>query len=281
MSASPSPAKSPRAIWLINKYNAPVAHGPRTRIVINCCTRRAWPFFALLVVLLGAHPAFADGGHHFVDSRAIDPARLLAPPPTDGSDVTRAELDAMLLIQERRSPVQVTLVKMDDDAKLDRFSDALGSAERLRNVPLLEALMRKVHADSSPIIEKAKDAFNRPRPHKLEPRLKPSLELPTSSAYPSGHGTWGYTTALVLADMVPERRLFLMERADEFARNRVIGGVHFPSDVEAGRLLATVIVAFAFNSPQFSSERAAAAKELRAVLGLPATPAPAAAKPKS
>jgi acid phosphatase (class A) len=247
--------------------------------VINCCTRRAWPLFALLVVLLGTGQAFADGKHNFVDPRSIDPARLLAPPPTDASDVTRAELDAMLLIQERRSPVQVTLTKMDNEAKLDRFSDALGSAERLKNVPLLEALLGKVHADSSEIIEKSKDAFNRPRPHKLEPRLKPSLELPTSSAYPSGHATWGYTTALVLADMVPERRLFLMERADDFARNRVIAGVHYPSDVEAGRLLATVIVAFVFNSPQFATERAAAAKELRTVLGLPATPP--AAKPKA
>jgi acid phosphatase (class A) len=245
--------------------------------VINCCTRRAWPLFALLVLTLGAQ-AFADGKPNFVDPRAIDPVKLLPPPPTDASDVTRAELDAMLLIQERRSPIQVTLVKMDDEAKLDRFSDALGSAERLKNVPLLEALIRKVQADMSPIIEKSKDAYDRPRPHKLEPRIKPALELPTSSAYPSGHATWGYMTALVLADMVPERRLHLMERADEFARNRVIGGVHYPSDVESGRVLATVIVAFVFNSPQFAGERAAAAKELRTVLGLPAAPAAAAPK---
>jgi hypothetical protein len=39
-----------------------------------------------------------------------------------------------------------------------------------------------------------------------------------------------------------------------------------------------VIVAFVFNSPQFASERTAAAKELRAVLGRPAAPA---AAPKS
>ncbi len=240
--------------------------------MINCCTRRAWPFVALLVITLGAAQAFADGPHNFVDPRSIDPVKLLPPPPTNASDVTRAELDAMLLIQERRSPIQVTLVKMDNDAKLDRFSDALGSAERLKNVPLLEALMRKVYSDMSPVIEKAMDAFNRPRGVTLEPRMKPALELPMSSAYPSGHAIWGYVTALVLADMVPERRLHLMERADEFGRNRVIGGVHYPSDVESGRLLATVIVAFVFNSPEFATERTAAAKELRAALGLPATP---------
>ncbi len=246
--------------------------------MINCCTRRRAPLFALLLVL-GTCQAFADGQHNFVDHRSIDPVRLLAPPPADSSDVTRAELDAMLLIQERRTPVQVTLTKMDNEAKLDRFSDALGSAERLRNVPLLEALMSKVHSDNSEIIEKAKNAFNRPRPHKLEPRIKPSLELPTSSSYPSGHATWGYVTALVLADMVPERRFFLLERAEDFASHRVIAGVHYPSDVESGRVLATVFVAFVFNSPQYATERAAAAKELRAVLGLPA--APAATKPKS
>jgi acid phosphatase (class A) len=245
--------------------------------VINCCTRRGLPYLALILVL-AASQALADGKHNFVDPNSIDAARLLAPPPSDTSDVTRAELDAMVMIQERRSAVQVTLAKMDDDAKLDRFSDALGSAEPLKNVPTLEALMRKVQADRGPIVEKAKDAFNRARPHKLEPRLKPVLELPTSSSYPSGHATWAYVTALVLADMVPERRLQLLERADEFSRNRVIAGVHYPSDLESGRMLAAVFVAFLFNSPQFTGERAAAVKELRAVLKLPAAPV---AAPKS
>ena len=65
----------------------------------------------------------------------------------------------------------------------------------------------------------------------------------------------------------------LLARADDYGRNRVIAGVHYPSDVESGRLAATVFAAFLFVSPAFERDRAAAAKELRTALGLPDLPA--------
>jgi len=90
-----------------------------------------------------------------------------------------------------------------------------------------------------------------------------------SGSYPSGHAVWAYTAALVLADMVPERREQIFARAREYAHNRNTGGVHYPSDIQAGQLAATAIAAVLFTCAPFEHEEAAATAELRHALGLP------------
>ena len=61
----------------------------------------------------------------------------------------------------------------------------------------------------------------------------------------------------------------IFARAREYGHNRIVGGVHFPTDDEAGRLTASVIAAVMFGSPAFRADLDAARAELRAALGLP------------
>ncbi len=49
----------------------------------------------------------------------------------------------------------------------------------------------------------------------------------TYGSYPSGHATSAYATAILLAAMVPEKATAIFERADRYAENRVIAGVHY------------------------------------------------------
>ena len=186
----------------------------------------------------------------------------------------------MLMIQERRTPAQAAAgARRTTRPTWTAFSEALGSTKPLRGAaraPLNALMDQGATTTASPIIGAGKDAFNRPRPYALETQLKPAVPLPGGASYPSGHTIWAYMTALVLADMVPERRLQILARADEFARNRVIAGVHYPSDVESGRMTATIFTAFLFASPAFETERVGAAKELRKALGLSALPGGAA-----
>ena len=75
--------------------------------------------------------------------------------------------------------------------------------------------------------------------------------------------------AIILADMVPERRTALFERGWELGEARVISGVHFPTDVAAGRTLAAVVVSLMQQDRRYSADFSAARRELRSVLGLP------------
>jgi acid phosphatase (class A) len=75
--------------------------------------------------------------------------------------------------------------------------------------------------------------------------------------------------AYLLADMVPERRSELLRRGDEYARQRMVCGVHFPSDIEAGRKGAAWLSRRLLADPEYAAEARAAAHELRAALHLP------------
>ena len=71
----------------------------------------------------------------------------------------------------------------------------------------------------------------------------PLQDLTASPSFPSGHTTFGYTEALVLAILVPERYPQLIVRAAEYGNSRIVVGAHYAVDVIAGRTLASYDVA--------------------------------------
>ena len=74
--------------------------------------------------------------------------------------------------------------------------------------------------------------------------------------------------ALTLVQMIPEDRTQIMKRADEYARNRLICGVHYPTDIDAGREIAYLMFGYMLANPQFQRELSSARNETRSRLGL-------------
>ncbi|MFA6434521.1 MAG: phosphatase PAP2 family protein [Elusimicrobiales bacterium] len=118
-------------------------------------------------------------------------------------------------------------------------------------------VFRRVKAESDWIDLKLKDRFNRPRPFLREPGLKHCLESIDGPSYPSGHAVISRVYALILSDLVPQRRAEFLARADEAALYRVISGVHYPSDIEAGKKLADAIYAKLLKSRVFGADMSA------------------------
>jgi acid phosphatase (class A) len=197
--------------------------------------------------------------------------RLLPPPPVAGSPQERSELDELLRLQGIRTPAAARRAADDATVSIFRFADALGDppAFSRQRLPLTAALFDRIGRDETQFMEPAKEAFARPRPYLTEKRLAPVVTLPPSAAYPSGHSTWAVACAIVLADMLPERRTQIFARAEEYAHNREVAGVHYPSDVAAGHLAGTALAAELFQTPRFLDDEAAATAELRQALGLP------------
>ena len=224
---------------------------------------------------ISAPVASSPSNSVYVAPGALDLVTALPPPPAAGSPEERAELDQMLRIQQQRTPVQVERVRADATIAIWRFADALGNPAGFdaRHLPITGAFFEHLEREVSADYETAKKTFARPRPYRTEPRLAPVVDKPGSPSYPSGHSTWAHTMAIVLADMVPERKPEIFARAEEYGHNRTVAGVHYPSDVEAGKLSGTVIGAALLASPRFRSDEAAASAELRRSLGLPPQPA--------
>lgn len=208
---------------------------------------------------------------YYFDPRTLDLGRLLPPAPANDSAITRSEIELMLKIQAERTPVQAERAAGDAAASIYRFADALGNPEAFTaaKLPKLDALIRKVTYEEGAVVQAGKRSFDRPRPFLLESRIVPIVDKPPNASYPSGHTMWARTMGLLLSDMLPEHREKIMARADEYAFNRVVAGVHYPSDVESGKLAATALTAFLMASPSFQKDFAEARKELREVLKLP------------
>ncbi len=216
----------------------------------------------------------ADGAGNYVDPALVVLERVLPPPPAVGSAAERAELDAMLRIQAQRTPVQADRAKQDEDISIFRLADALGSPAEFneKQLPRTTAFFKKVNGAETAVVRPAKKSFDRKRPYDVESKLKPVIGPLASLAYPSGHATWAFAAGLVLADMIPEKRAEILARAAEYSDNRVVAGVHYPSDVDAGRISGSVLAAFLFASPQFRADQKAATTELRTALKLPPLP---------
>ncbi|HUQ09932.1 MAG TPA: phosphatase PAP2 family protein [Steroidobacteraceae bacterium] len=196
-------------------------------------------------------------------------ARFAAPPAPDSAR-TRRELDDLLALQSARTPAEVAAAQADRKTKIVRFYDALGfDASDPPELPHVEKLAQRVEDDVRIYVRAVKDHFRRLRPYEIEPRLQPCIEnVRGDLSYPSGHSAYGWAMAYLLESMVPERGLDLEARAEAFARQRMVCGVHFPSDLAAGKFAARWVLDALSGSPQFNEELAEARSELRAALGL-------------
>jgi hypothetical protein len=81
------------------------------------------------------------------------------------------------------------------------------------------------------------DYLNRPADNRVYNR-GPLMNLVNSPSYPSGHATYGYTGALLLAVLVPTRYQQMITRGAEYGNDRVLVGAHYAMDVLGGRTLA-------------------------------------------
>lgn len=111
--------------------------------------------------------------------------------------------------------------------------------------------------------------FRRPRPFQTHSTLHPVCTAkPTQDSCPSSHALTGYLEAFTLIELLPERRTEILARADAYAHNRVVCGVHYPSDTEASRTAAYGIFGYMLATPKFQQDLAAAREELHAKLAL-------------
>ena len=224
---------------------------------------------AIAVSALIAAPALARDAS-FVSADQSHPLSILATPPVEGSDVARAELAELHALEIARTPAQTAQAKWDDENEsvflFKTVFDDQFSAERLTGVAAFGKRVRNDEAVNSNV---AKNAFQRVRPYNFDKTLHPVCATKTKDdSYPSGHATSGYLLALSLIDMVPEKRDAILARADNYAHNRLVCGVHYKSDVEASKLLAYSVHAIMAQNAEYKLELAVAAGELRAALGL-------------
>ena len=123
-----------------------------------------------------------------------------------------------------------------------------------------------------------KKRYMRQRPFMVngQPMCTPDWDkvLRRDGSYPSGHSAIGYGFGLILAEVMPERAAKLVARGRAMGDSRRICNVHWLSDIEEGRVLASATVMRLNADPAFAADLAAARKEVAAQQSKSAEAAP-------
>jgi hypothetical protein len=130
----------------------------------------------------------------------------------------------------------------------------LGDWFNARSLPITADLMNQAQADATACSKEIKKKFDRQRPFAVDNRIKPCVFEEATASYPSGHAMRGILWATLLSEIFPEQRDALMARGRLFGDDRVIAGVHWPSDVEAGQKLGEEIARKLLDNPDFKDE---------------------------
>ena len=230
---------------------------------LSCPTRAAGPDDPSADEIGGKAKPYIDRDDR-VDDTAILPA-----PPTPGSAADKDDRDTFTATRHLEGTPRWMLATSDADRRpvsvLRDFSCAIGAAIDPSRAPALMTMLDRSYRDVEKSIKSVKALYHRARPLAgneapvCEPRSK---HLETSYSFPSGHATQGWATALILADLVPDRSTAIMDRGRIYGESRVVCGAHWASDVAASRLAGSALFKALQSDPAFRSDLDRARQEL-------------------
>ena len=223
---------------------------------------------ALLLCLAVSQPVRAQEAS-YITATTMGLIHLLAPPPDEGSAEDQADLRAVLAAQAAAGPGRRAQATADThETVYDMFGVTLGPGFDRAALPATTRLFGRLGITEASVTDPVKPLFHRVRPWIAHPEVEAIAPPTRTFSYPSGHATRVTMAAIVLSSMVPEQQRAIWQRADDYAQSRVVGGMHYPSDVQASGRAGTAIIAAIQSQQEFYADVAAATNELRPALGL-------------
>lgn len=180
----------------------------------------------------------------------MTPAELVAErpaaPPRTGSEEMAREVAEVRRVVDNLTREQLAIaLKWNDGAGTytppGHWNDI--AAEYVRDAKMSEvrtarafALLNMAMHDAAVGCWETKFYYFNPRPSQLDPRIKTPIGLPNFPSYSSGHSTFSAAAAAVLSYLFPEATATVNAMRDEAAISRLYGGIHYPRDIEGGKV---------------------------------------------
>ena len=172
----------------------------------------------------------------WVISKGID-YRVPTPP---GAQALTDELASLKeLISHNDAQVQQQIEYWDAGAPAYRWMDMI-SNRLLAGTPTtvyphrVYTYMALAMYDATIAAWESKYAYNRLRPSQLDHTVPTALPVPNSPSYPSEHAAAAQAAATVLAYFLPEEAQNFQTMAEQAGWSRVLAGLQYPSDYQAG-----------------------------------------------
>jgi len=222
-----------------------------------------------LAVLLLAMAATAQSP--LLDSLQMPNAVNFLPPPPDTATAAFQYDQAQYRwgLEQRKDPVRLAIAVGDAVWSVDNickiYSGVLGIDISPENTPAIYRMLTLGLLTTDQAGKLPKNHYMRTRPYVFfnEPTIYPSDEkwLRSNGSYPSGHTILGWSAALLLTEVAPDKADTILARGYIYGQSRVIAGYHWQSDVDAARLVASAAVARLHADKRFSKLIKKARKE--------------------
>jgi len=220
-------------------------------------------------------------GAGYIGAGVLDASTYLPPPPADDSVEGKADMAALDAARARKGDASwraaIDELHLTSPAAQKRIACAIGVTLTPAEAPAYYRMATRVGADLVRASYAAKDLWKRPRPYTREATpdtCYPADELAKglSWSYPSGHSATGWLLGLILAQAAPDRASQVLTWGRNVGEHRIACRVHYPSDVQAGRLMASVMYAQLSTNPEFRADLEAAKAEIAAAKAKGAVP---------
>lgn len=196
---------------------------------------------------------------------------LIPPPPSDKTAIFEADKQIYLLTRQYRNTPRWEQAREDANLSLPEatgaFSCALGVLISPAQTPEIYKLMAESMEDADRSDDLPKKTYQRQRPFMYfdQQTCTPEHEafLRKNGSYPSGHTTIGWTWALVLGQIAPDRSDEIYRRGYQFGQSRIVCGAHWASDVEAGRVIASTVFSKLQSNPTYLKQVEVAKAEIK------------------
>ena len=176
-------------------------------------------------------------------------------PPPPGRAATRRELETLEdLTRHNDATTRRQIAFWDAGAPAYRWMDLIN--QRAFAGRPLTPFSHRVYTyvalamnDATIATWDSKYYYRRARPSEVDHDLATAAAVPHSPSYPSEHSATAWAAATVLAYLLPAEAAAFQAMAEEAGRSRVLAGLQYPSDDEAGaelgRKVAQAVIAHA------------------------------------
>jgi acid phosphatase (class A) len=167
---------------------------------------------------------------------------ILPPPPRNGSTKTLLELNHIISrMAESTQEEREYAISMDNIE--NHYTMWANEATKLTGKKYDMEWFWHIGMDMGDgFLNYLKVRYNRPRPYQLAPhfqkKIVPIVKEHRSAAYPSGHAFDAWVFAFLLSDIHPDHADDFEAIASRLSDSRMIAGLHYPSDLEAGKAAA-------------------------------------------
>jgi acid phosphatase (class A) len=206
--------------------------------------------YTLLISPVGAQPQKRWPSFLSHEQRPDGVLYLPAPPDTLSQEFMSDVVWHMWGRRQRADIQRAEQARNEAELSITAFC---GWLSNMLDIPLSEEmtpetakLISYVATDAINGTSSAKRHYARKRPFQLfgDGTLIPEdEESHRTPCYPSSHAASGWAIALVMAELCPDRQEALLKWGYDYGESRIIAGYHYRSDVEAGRLAASAVVA--------------------------------------